>query len=287
MRALILTQSNLVFSTLSQCGSPAICEIAPKHVRFQACVIDEAAQCVEPSVLVPLSLGVERCIMVGDPKQLPATVLSETAAKANYEQSMFERLQLAGHSVHLLDTQYRCRPEMSSFSSVQFYQSRLKDGFGKQRRTSGGYSLTNEEEAIVCLGVYREIRHTSKQAQVAVISPYKDQLLLLQSRFGKLADANLEFNTVDGFQGREVDVVIFSCVRSMESDGEEDKKGGGIGFLADARRLNVAVTRAKYNLFLVGNYTVLKSSSGLWSKLLDHVKQRGKSIRMMHTQDFY
>jgi superfamily I DNA and/or RNA helicase len=70
MRALILTQSNLVFATLNQCGSDSIREIAPTKVRFNVCVVDEAAQCVEPSVCIPLSLGVERCIMVGDPLRM-------------------------------------------------------------------------------------------------------------------------------------------------------------------------------------------------------------------------
>ena len=322
LRAFVLTQANLVFGTLAQCGSASMTEIAPSRVRFQVCVIDEAAQAVEPSSLVPLQLGVDRCVMVGDPSQLPATVISEKATRARYQQSLFERLQRCGHSVHLLDVQYRCRPELSSFCSRMFYGGRLKDGdkvksaeyalpiyrfpsfgplvffdvaFGSQARSSASSSFSNEAEAAVCMDLYLSLRHpsvandtispaTGKPCHIALISPYREQLSLLQNRFRPYTqrDSLLELNTVDGFQGREVDIVIFSCVRgpttSSSPSGENGSEDGGIGFLNDARRLNVAETRARFSLLIVGNRDVLSKGSRMWRSLLDHVRSRGEII---------
>lgn len=118
-------------------------------------------------------------------------------------------------------------------------------------------SYINEEEAMACLKAYTNIRNDAVTSglTVAMISPYREQASLLRKMFANLdkQDLLLEISTVDSFQGREFDIVIFSCVRA----GAENM---GIGFLNDSRRLNVAVTRAKSSLIIVGQISVLKQN---------------------------
>lgn len=89
-------------------------------------VVDEAAQCVEPSLLIALRRGCRQCVMVGDPNQLPATIFSDRARRAGFDRSLFERLMSAGHRYVMLDTQYRMTPHISSFPSLAFYGGMLK-----------------------------------------------------------------------------------------------------------------------------------------------------------------
>ena len=95
---------------------------------FHVVVVDEAAQAIEPSTLIPLQTGATTCVLVGDPQQLPATVFSQLGASTAFERSLFERLEHGGHPVHLLDTQYRMHPRISAFPRQHFYGSLLKDG---------------------------------------------------------------------------------------------------------------------------------------------------------------
>lgn len=95
---------------------------------FDIVVIDEAAQAVEPSTLIPLRYGATQVVLVGDPQQLPATVLSRTAARAGYDRSLFARLAAGGQPCHMLSVQYRSHPEVSRFPSAAFYGGLLTDG---------------------------------------------------------------------------------------------------------------------------------------------------------------
>ena len=124
----IIDGAHVLCATLSGSGHDMFRNL---NVEFETVVIDEAAQCIELSALIPLKYGCSRCILVGDPEQLPPTVLSRSAQSFGYEQSLFVRMQ-HNHpkDVHLLDTQYRMHPEISSFPSKQFYSSRLVDGEG-------------------------------------------------------------------------------------------------------------------------------------------------------------
>ena len=135
----VLKEAHVVFATLSQSGHETLSGIslsgkagrdkrslqngreAQSGERFDAVVIDEAAQALETATLVPLQLLASggQLVLVGDPKQLPATVLSQLAAKQGLERSLFERLQLAGHRVSLLETQYRMHPAICAFPSKQ------------------------------------------------------------------------------------------------------------------------------------------------------------------------
>nr|GEU89716.1 putative P-loop containing nucleoside triphosphate hydrolase [Tanacetum cinerariifolium] len=144
LRKSILREAEIVITTLSGCGGDlyAVCSesmathkfsASSESSLFDAVVIDEAAQALEPATLIPLQLlksKGSKSIMVGDPKQLPATVLSDVASKYLYQCSMFERLQKAGHPVTMLTKQYRMHPEICRFPSLHFYDGNLLNGDG-------------------------------------------------------------------------------------------------------------------------------------------------------------
>ncbi|XP_039140308.1 probable helicase MAGATAMA 3 [Dioscorea cayenensis subsp. rotundata] len=295
IRASILDEAAIVFSTLSFSGSALFSRM---NRVFDIVIIDEAAQAVEPATLVPLAHGCRQVFLVGDPVQLPATVISSTAEKLGYGTSLFKRFQGAGFPVQMLKTQYRMHPEISIFPSKEFYDGSLENGSLVERQTkrqwhayrcfgpfcffdidgtesqpSGSGSWVNEEEVdfIILLyhklvNQYTELRSSS---QLAIISPYRYQVKLLRDRirenFGERSDHLVDINTVDGFQGREKDVAIFSCVRA--------NKGKGIGFVSDFRRMNVGITRARSSVLVVGSASTLIQDDH-WKNLVSSAKDR-------------
>ena len=291
----ILDGAHILCATLSGSGHELFQGL---NVEFETVIIDEAAQSIELSALIPLKYGCSKCILVGDPKQLPPTVLSRKAAKFQYEQSLFARME-NNHKedVHLLDTQYRMHPEISLFPSNTFYDSRLKDGDGmaKLRRrpwhhsdvfapyrffdvqgmtqaATKGHSLVNVAEITVAMQIYKrltsDVRKYDFNGKIGVITPYKGQLKELKRRFGhEYGDSiysKIEFNTTDAFQGRESEIIIFSCVRASTQ---------GIGFLNDIRRMNVGLTRAKCSLWVLGNSQALVQGE-FWRALVSDAKGR-------------
>lgn len=292
----ILNNAQVVCSTLSGSAHDVL---AGMSMKFDTVVIDEAAQCIELSAIIPLRYGCTKCIMVGDPNQLPPTVLSQKAASFNYEQSLFVRMQ-NNHkdSVYLLDVQYRMNPEISKFPSKEFYDSKLKDGpnmaaitarewhdlkyygpyrffniKGEQRQNDRTKSLSNTIECKVILEIvedlYRKFPKIDWANRIGIISPYKEQIRLLKKTFvdkyGSLILKQIDFNTVDGFQGQEKDIILFSCVRA--------ETHSGIGFVADIRRMNVALTRARASLWVVGFVDALISNK-TWRDLFHDAKDR-------------
>ncbi|XP_016902852.2 uncharacterized protein LOC103500612 isoform X2 [Cucumis melo] len=333
LRKSILREAEIVVSTLSGCGGDlyAVCAesilsckfgSSSENTLFDAVVIDEAAQALEPATLIPLQLlksSAIRCIMVGDPKQLPATVLSNVASKFLYECSMFERLQRAGHPVVMLTRQYRMHPEICHFPSQHFYDGKLLNGDGMsgknalfhetkglgpyvffdivdgkelRSKSGGAFSLYNEHEAdaaVELVKFFKESHPTEfNRVRIGIITPYKCQLSLLRSRFSHSFGASLvvdmEFNTVDGFQGREVDILILSTVRAGDSSPHSGKNSSGIGFVADARRMNVALTRAKLSLWVLGNSRTLHVNPD-WGALLKDAKERNLVVSVKKPYD--
>ena len=294
----ILDGAHVMCATLSGSGHEMFQAL---NIEFETVVIDEAAQSIELSALIPLKYGCSKCILVGDPKQLPPTVLSREAARFQYEQSLFVRMQAnSPNDVHLLNTQYRMHPEISLFPSNTFYDAKLLDGpgiaklrtkpwhqskvlgpyrffdvQGTQQSAPRGYSLINIAEIEVALKLFERLTTDCKgydfKGKVGIITPYKSQLRELRSRFAqKYGDSILtviEFNTTDAFQGRESEVIIFSCVRASSS--------GGIGFLSDIRRMNVGITRAKSSLWVLGNSQSLTRGE-FWGRLIQDAKTRDR-----------
>ncbi|KAF0923218.1 hypothetical protein E2562_003428 [Oryza meyeriana var. granulata] len=324
VRKSILGEAEIVVTTLSGCGGDiySVCsETASankfvnfsEHALFDVVVIDEAAQALEPATLIPLQLLKSKgtkCIMVGDPKQLPATVMSGLASKFLYECSMFERLQRAGYPVIMLTKQYRMHPEISRFPSLHFYENKLLDGAqaadksalfhdhdclgpymffdiadGREQcgKNAATQSLCNQFEADAAVEIlgFLKNRYPSEFScrKIGIITPYRSQLSLLRSKFnsffGPEIVAEMEINTVDGFQGREVDILVLSTVRaSTSSDSRHHtSEARSIGFVADVRRMNVALTRARFSLWIFGNAKTLQTNSH-WASLLQNAKER-------------
>ena len=292
----VLDGAHVLCATLSGSGHEMFQSL---NIEFETVIIDEAAQSIELSALIPLKYGCSKCILVGDPKQLPPTVLSREAARFQYEQSLFVRMQ-ANHpeDVHLLDTQYRMHPEISAFPSNAFYDAKLLDGPGMadlrsrpwhqssilgpyrffdvqstHQSAPRGRSLINIGEIDVALKLFDRLITDCKgydfKGKLGIITPYKAQLLELRSRFaqryGESVFSTVEFNTTDAFQGRESEIIIFSCVRASYSKG--------IGFLSDIRRMNVGITRAKCSLWVLGNSQSLMQGE-FWSRLIQDAKTR-------------
>ncbi|XP_022762918.1 probable helicase MAGATAMA 3 isoform X2 [Durio zibethinus] len=297
IRAAILDEAAIVFSTLSFSGSAVLTKL---NSGFDVVIIDEAAQAVEPATLVPLSSGCKQVFLIGDPVQLPATVISPIAEKFGYGTSLFKRFQKAGYPVKMLKTQYRMHPEIRSFPSKEFYDEALEDGSdvqdqttrdwhkygcfgpfcffdiheGKESQPSGSGSWVNIDEIEFVLVLYHKLitmyPELKSSSQFAIISPYRHQVKLLQERFqetfGVESKKVVDIGTIDGFQGREKDVVIFSCVRAS--------KDRGIGFVSDFRRMNVGITRAKSSVLVVGSASTLKNDEH-WRNLVESAEKRG------------
>ncbi|CAK8570386.1 unnamed protein product [Lathyrus sativus] len=296
IRAAILDEATIVFSTLSFSGSHIFSKLSR---NFDVVIIDEAAQAVEPATLVPLANQCKKVFLVGDPAQLPATVISDIAKNHGYGTSLFERLMQAGYPIKMLKTQYRMHPEIRSFPSEEFYENSLEDGDGVKLQTvrdwheyrcfgpfsffdihegeeakpTGSGSWINVAEVDFVLLLYQKLvtlyPGLKSGNQVAIISPYSQQVKLFQQRFeetfGVSAEKLVDICTVDGCQGREKDVAIFSCVRAS--------KDRGIGFLEDIRRMNVGITRAKSAVLVVGSGSTLRRSVQ-WNKLVESAEKR-------------
>jgi predicted DNA helicase len=290
----IIKAAEVICATNSTAGSEIL-----KSAKFDFAVIDEATQSTEPSSLIAV-LKAKRFIMAGDHKQLPPTILNEEAARGSLSKSLFERLlQLHGDRIRvMLEVQYRMNEEIESFPNKEFYEGKLQASEQVKRQTlmdilpktklmdeevkpflfidthvsdefrerirRGSTSKENVGEAKLVKDIAEHLLSLSiAPEEIAIISPYDDQIALIRAM---LRVDGLEIKTVDGFQGREKEVVIVSFVRSNQS--------GEIGFLRDLRRLNVSITRAKRKLVLIGDSTTLESN-GCYKRLIESAKERG------------
>ncbi|MBN2047265.1 MAG: IGHMBP2 family helicase [Anaerolineaceae bacterium] len=266
---------------------------------FDCCVIDEASQSTEPAAWIPL-LRAHRLILAGDPHQLPPTVISPEAAAEGFNRSMLERLmempETPSKASHLLTIQYRMHEEIMRFSSDVFYGGQLTADESVRHHllcdldtvaendltacpihfidTAGasfdeeveedGESRLNPLEADWVVKKLNELLNAGvPEADIAVITPYAAQARLLRNQFHHTA---IEIDTVDGFQGREKEAVIVSLVRS-NPDGE-------IGFLADTRRMNVALTRARRKLIVIGDSATI-SAHPFYQQMVAYFEQAG------------
>ncbi|XP_058179714.1 uncharacterized protein LOC131298335 isoform X2 [Rhododendron vialii] len=266
-------------------------------------VIDEAAQLKECESAIPLQLsGLRHAILIGDERQLPAMVQSKICQRVEFGRSLFERLVILGHEKHLLSVQYRMHPSISLFPNREFYESKILDGPNVKEQAYnrcflrgsmyGSYSFINVshgkeefdsrhsrknmvEVAVVSeivARLFKESVASKQKVRVGCISPYKAQVFALQEKFGKTynTDSNSDFSvnvrSVDGFQGGEEDLIIISTVRCNGS--------GSVGFLSNRQRTNVALTRARHCLWILGNGATLINSGSVWKKLVVDAKAR-------------
>ncbi|KAG9442407.1 hypothetical protein H6P81_018261 [Aristolochia fimbriata] len=268
---------------------------------LQLCVIDEAAQLKECESLIPLQLkGVRHAVLIGDEHQLSPMVMSRVAEKAGFGRSLFQRLVSLGHDKLLLDTQYRMHPSISFFPNSCFYHRKLRDAenvkdLGFERRylkgeIFGPYSFINIVGSAECLKNQRSQKNfveaaviarivqklflacgeSKREVSVGIVSPYTAQVYAISEKLGRTYDSctgfDVKVKTVDGFQGGEEDIVIISTVRA--------NNGGSVGFLSNHQRTNVALTRAKYCLWILGHEPTLVSSGTIWKKLVADARNR-------------
>ncbi|KRZ53978.1 Regulator of nonsense transcripts 1 [Trichinella nativa] len=284
----LLQQADVICCTCVAAG-----DLRLAGIGFRAVLIDESTQAKEPECLIPIVTGARQVVLVGDHCQLGPVVISEEAARAGLNRSLFERLVILGNQPIRLQIQYRMHPLLSLLPNNLFYEGTLQNGVTEQERIleagdfrwpnpavpmffwctlsqeekprSGKSFLNRAEAARIEKIATKFLRSGVRADQIGIITPYEAQrahIVQHMLRSGPLNNKlyqEIEVASVDAFQGREKDIILLSCVRS--------NKDNRIGFLSDSRRLNVALTRARYGLIIVGNPKVL-SRQPMWNSLL-------------------
>mmetsp|Transcript_13045 Transcript_13045/g.26460 ORF Transcript_13045/g.26460 Transcript_13045/m.26460 type:complete len:379 (+) Transcript_13045:2863-3999(+) len=272
----VLQRSQVILCTCSGAGDRCL-NVLP---AFDTVIIDEAAQATEPTAWIPSIQG-GRLILCGDNKQLPPTILT-TSASRNY--TLFDHASKLKVPTVMLTRQYRMNGSISQWSSCEMYDGELVadasvechllaglNGVSSTDETSAPlifvdtagcdfeetfessqkideFSIENNGEAkVVSIHVERLVNAGVLFRQISVISPYAGQV----RRLRKTLSEEIEIDTVDGFQGRENEAIVISLVRSNDT--------GQVGFLSDSRRLNVAITRAKRHVCVIGDSATISS----------------------------
>ena len=244
----IIDSSDIILSTNSSAALDSI-----QDTKFDLVVVDEASQTTIPSILIPLAKA-PKFILAGDHKQLPPTILSRMNSKLmDFPNKTFYNNSLKTYSkiqnINLSDISSVEEEDVFSFMDT----SLLKNNEEKHLKDSK--SIINPTEAEICLKLLNHYLDNGISKQdIGIISPYLDQVRLIGDK------CDVEVKTVDGFQGREKEIIIISTVRSNDN--------GNIGFLKDLRRLNVALTRAKRKLVIIGNANTL-SENQTYRDLID------------------
>ncbi|KAM4663196.1 putative helicase senataxin [Discoglossus pictus] len=302
----IILEAHVVCCTLSASGG-FLLESAFRqlgHEPFSCVIVDEAGQSCEVETIIPLLHRCTKLVLVGDPEQLPPTVISVKAEELGYGQSLMSRLcqhlENTGtrSPVLQLTVQYRMHPDICLFPSNYFYKRVLKtdraieevrcssewpfqpymvfdvaDGYEQKERDS----FSNPQEIKVVVALIKLIKSKMKEfsfRNIGVITPYRAQKLMIIDQLRKaFGDDNRpgEVDTVDGFQGRQKDCIIVTCVRANSIQG-------CIGFLASRHRLNVTITRAKFSLFILGSLRTLMENPD-WNNLIQDAQKRGALVK--------
>ncbi|EAY00469.1 regulator of nonsense transcripts 1, putative [Trichomonas vaginalis G3] len=260
-----------------------------KDKSFDTLIVDECSQSVDPEVIIPLLKTKTRLILVGDQKQLPPLLFAKESKIAKYDNTIIDRLEKLN-----IAPQFRMHPSISQFPSAEFYDSKVADGISQEYRTkclkwiqwpnnglpilfwefkgkpeeksSDGKSNINRDQVQCVANLIDILVNKANPSDIGVISPYSGQNFYLRDnlhRYTKIAGEDyikrIEISSIDSFQGREKELIIFSTVKSNNTYD--------IGFLNDERSLNVALTRARCGLIIIGDSnTFIKSKN--WLSLL-------------------
>jgi ATP-dependent RNA/DNA helicase IGHMBP2 len=293
----IVSKTQVVTATLVGANHYTI-----RNLEYNTVVIDEAGQALEPACWIPI-LKAKKVILAGDHCQLSPTIKSNEAAKDGLSKTLLEKcIELHPEAVTLLEEQYRMNEKIMGYSSLIFYENKLKAhesvaksllfeedlpllfidtaGCGYEEKLEGT-SSTNPDEAVF---VFKHInlfvselvsknsfKDVSNFPSIAVISPYKQQINLLKTQFEHSPDLqkfkeNISVNTIDSFQGQERDIVYISLTRSNDK--------GEIGFLSDIRRMNVAMTRARKKLVVIGDSATL-GQHPFYANFIEYAEKSG------------
>lgn len=295
----LLNQAQVITATLVGSVNKFI-----RHRRFSTVFIDEAAQALEPATWIPISKA-DRVILAGDHCQLPPTVKNYEAAKQGLEKTLFEKLMNEKNISQMLKIQYRMNEMIMEFSNREFYNGELEAdesvkhhtlldndkvlsmpfefidiaGCGFEEKTNPETkSRYNPEEANILakhlLNLLVYIQNIQPEIftddfSIGIISPYKAQVQYLRNLLYTDPDISqykkwLDIQSIDGFQGQERNIIYISLVRSNEN--------AEIGFLQDTRRLNVALTRAKQKLVVIGDSATL-AGHRFYDHFLDYITE--------------
>ncbi|MVT12550.1 AAA domain-containing protein [Chitinophaga tropicalis] len=253
-----------------------------RHLKYHTVVIDEAGQALEPACWIPI-LKAQKVVLAGDHCQLSPTVKSDEATRNGLSTTLLEKCTaLHPASVVMLEEQYRMNEMIMGYSSSIFYNDKLKAhtsvaghllfpedvplsfvdtaGCGFDEKTEGTSTTNPEEAAFLFKHLTQLVTSLNAHYQqgnfpsIAIISPYKQQIHILKEQLQHAPELqafnnNISVNTIDSFQGQERDIVYISMTRS-----NTDNK---IGFLSDIRRMNVAMTRARKKLVVIGDSATL------------------------------
>ncbi|XP_034814906.1 5'-3' DNA helicase ZGRF1 isoform X6 [Pan paniscus] len=286
----LLKQVRVVGVTCAACPFPCM-----NDLKFPVVVLDECSQITEPASLLPIArFECEKLILVGDPKQLPPTIQGSDAAHENgLEQTLFDRLCLMGHKPILLRTQYRCHPAISAIANDLFYKGALMNGVTEIERSpllewlptlcfynvkgleqiERDNSFHNVAEATFTLKLIQSLIASGiAGSMIGVITLYKSQMyklchLLSAVDFHHPDIKTVQVSTVDAFQGAEKEIIILSCVRTRQ-----------VGFIDSEKRMNVALTRGKRHLLIVGNLACLRKNR-LWGRVIQHCEGREDGLQ--------
>nr|XP_040148921.1 protein ZGRF1 isoform X2 [Ictidomys tridecemlineatus] len=277
----LLKQVRVVGVTCAACPFPCM-----NDLQFPVVVLDECSQITEPASLLPIArFKCEKLILVGDPKQLPPTIQGSDAVHENgLEQTLFDRLCIMGHKPILLRTQYRCHPAISAIANDLFYEGNLLNGISEIERSpllewlptlcfynvkgleqiEKDNSFHNVAEAAFTLKLIQSLIASGiASPMIGVITLYKSQMyklchLLNAVDFDHPNIKSVQVSTVDAFQGAEKEIIILSCVRTRQ-----------VGFIDSEKRMNVALTRGRRHLLIVGNLVCLRKNR-LWGRVIQH-----------------
>jgi len=273
----VLSSADVITATLVGVAHPVLAKY-----NFKTVVIDEAAQALEPACWIAIAKA-SRVIMTGDPLQLPPTVKSYEAAQRGFNVTLMEKCLNRLSQSSLLNVQYRMHQAIMDFSNKQFYNGQLiaaddvKDwkldiadnqpvifidtagcDFQEISNNDQKSKMNPDEYGILREHLYQLIQSFQGKEipSIAIISPYREQVNYILEAIrtdSKLNEMNIVVNSIDGFQGQEMDVVYISLVRSNSKNE--------IGFLKDYRRMNVAMTRAKKQLIVVGDSATIGNNN--------------------------
>ena len=261
--------------------------------KYDYLIIDEAGQAIEPAIWSVSHLG-QKMVLAGDDLQLPPTVKSQEAEKLGLAKSILEKAAEIDYPRTLLNVQYRMNAKIMAFSNQQFYDNKLQAadfvsdwkidnnlhepvefidtagcGFEESKLENGG-GISNLGEVAILQKVIGEYNYSNSEGfkaedlgknSIAIITPYRSQLNEIQAEIQRI-----DSNTVDSFQGQERDIIIISLVRNNEI--------GEIGFLKDYRRMNVAMTRARKKLVVIGDSATVGQDK-FYADFLEYVEKEG------------
>ena len=290
----VLNRAQVITATLVGANHYTI-----RHLTYNTVVIDEAAQALEPACWIPI-LKANKVIMAGDHCQLPPTIKNADAAKQGLAKTLMEKLvALHPHAITMLTEQYRMHEQIMQFSSNEFYSGALQAnevvakhtlfagdkpvvfidtaGCGFEEQQEGG-GISNPEEAnamLQHLATYlQQITGESDGKipfSIGIISPYRHQVAWLKEQVVSHPQlhaflTNITVNTIDSFQGQERDIVYISLTRSNADNV--------IGFLSEIRRMNVAMTRARKKLVVIGDSATI-AQFPFYADFIEYVEQAG------------